>query len=189
LGIQKLDIEEMDGDYKQWLETYPASTNADTRTVTITDNKNLAKEKLTQTLRKIFKDIPESLLTVQDRNTLNLVEKSTGTPTPVPVTRPVGNVDTSMRLQHTIHFKDEATPQSKARPARVRGCQIWHKVGGDAPKDPKELQYLATDTASPYVAHFDGADAGKPVYYWLRWENTIAETGPWSETIMATITA
>jgi hypothetical protein len=72
------------------------------------------------------------------------------------------------------------------KPDGVRGCQIWMKIGSPA-TDPDELTYLATDTRSPYVYHFEGKDAGKAAYYWLRWENTRGETGPWSDSVMATI--
>ena len=112
-------------------------------------------------------------------------------PTPVgpPTTRPVVNVDTSQRLQHTIEFQDELTPTSRAKPAGVRGAQIWVKIGDPPPVDPNELTFLATDTRTPYVANFDGADGNKVAHYMLRWESTRGETGPWSETASATIGA
>ncbi|MBW8017598.1 MAG: hypothetical protein FVQ82_15575 [Planctomycetes bacterium] len=112
-------------------------------------------------------------------------------PTPVgpPLTRPVASVDTRERLQHTISFADEATPTRRAKPAGVRGAQIWVKIGDPAPLDPSELTFLATDTRTPYLATFDGADAKKVAHYMLRWESTRGETGPWSETASATIGA
>ena len=70
----------------------------------------------------------------------------------------------------------------------MRGCQIWVKIGSPA-ADPKELTFIATDTKSPYVLQFDGADGGKLAYYWLRWENTRGETGPWSDVVVATVPA
>jgi len=106
-----------------------------------------------------------------------------------PTTRPVVSVDTGQRLQHTIGFADEATPTRKAKPAGVRGAQVWVKIGDPAPVDPSELTFLATDTRTPYVANFDGADANKVAHYMLRWESTRGETGPWSETASATIGA
>ncbi len=48
-------------------------------------------------------------------------------------------------------------------------------------------RYLATDTASPYLATFDAADAGKTVHYFFRWVNTRNESGPWSATVAATV--
>ena len=112
-------------------------------------------------------------------------------PTPVgpPVTRPVVKVDTSQRLQHTIAFADELTPTRTAKPAGVRGAQIWVKIGDPAPIDPNELTFLATDTRTPYLAQFEGADANKVAHYMLRWESTRGEPGPWSETASATIGA
>jgi hypothetical protein len=35
----------------------------------------------------------------------------------------------------------------------------------------------------------NGADAGKPAFYMLRWVNPRGERGPWSQTVSATITA
>ena len=58
-----------------------------------------------------------------------------------------------------------------------------------APLDPNELTYLATDTRTPYVAAFAGADANKVAHYMLRWKSTRGEPGPWSETASATIGA
>jgi hypothetical protein len=168
-----------------WNTAYPLSQNPNTRTVTTTATKDAARDDAKETLRIVFADIPESALTDADRTTLNLPERSTSrTPAPVPSTKPIGQVDTSKRLEHTIRFTDE--DGSAAKPEGVRGCQIWMKIGSPA-TDPSELSYVATDTRSPYVYHFEGKDAGKAVYYWLRWENTRGETGPWSDSVMATI--
>lgn len=106
-------------------------------------------------------------------------------------TRPVGMVDTSQRLRHEIRFVDEATPTSRAKPEGVMGCEIWVKVGEheDPPADPGELSFVAMDTASPYIAEYDGANGGKTAHYMLRWVKSGGEKGPWSETVSATITA
>ena len=71
----------------------------------------------------------------------------------------------------------------------MRGAQIWVKIGDPAPVDPSELTFLATDTRTPYVATFAGADANKVAHYMVRWESTRGEPGPWSETASATIGA
>jgi len=107
-------------------------------------------------------------------------------------TRPIGAVDTSQRLRHEIRFTDEATPTSRAKPAGIMGCEIWVKVsatGEAAPASADELSFLSMDTASPYVAEYDGANGGKTAHYMLRWVKSGGEKGPWSETISATITA
>ncbi len=169
-----------------WNDVYPASQNSNTKTKTIVENKDSAKETLIGTLRSVYGDIPNSVLTAEDRNTLNIGDRNAPkTAAPVPSTKPVAQVDTSNRLEHTISFIDESG--SAAKPDGVRGCQIWFKIGEPA-TDPNELSYMATDTASPYTYHFAGDNAGKAVYYWLRWENTRGEVGPWSNVVMATIT-
>jgi hypothetical protein len=105
-----------------------------------------------------------------------------------PSSRPVATIDTSQRLRHMINFSDESTPTSRAKPEGVQGCEIWVKVDGPPPTDPDELRYLATDTRTPYVAAYDGSQAGKIAHYMVRWVSTRSETGPWSQTVSATIT-
>jgi hypothetical protein len=109
------------------------------------------------------------------------------TPSPAPTTRPVGQIDTSQRFKHTVSFRDELNPNSIAKPAGVRACQLFVKIGGAAPVDASECTYIATDTKSPYTYTFEGEDANQIAHWMLRWESTRGETGPWSETISATI--
>ncbi|MCI0358788.1 MAG: hypothetical protein L0211_09930, partial [Planctomycetaceae bacterium] len=111
----------------------------------------------------------------------------TPTPSGPPTTAPVGKVDTSQRLQHTVSFSDAATPTSKARPAGVRGCEIWMKIGTPPPATAADLTFVTLDTRTPHVVIFDGADANKTVTYWLRWVSTRGETGPWSAAVSATV--
>ena len=169
-----------------WMQIFPVSQNSNMRTKTIVENKDAAKNSLMQILRSIYGDIPQSALTSEDRNTLNIKAKNTSkTPAPVPATHPVGQVNTNNRLEHSISYTDENG--SHGKPAGVRGCQIWFKLGDPVVKI-SELSYMATDTASPYVHKFEVDDAGKTIHYWLRWENTRGETGPWSTVVTATIT-
>jgi hypothetical protein len=46
---------------------------------------------------------------------------------------PVGRVDTSERLRHTIDFRDAATLGVKRRPRGVTGCEIYVKIDGPPP--------------------------------------------------------
>lgn len=106
------------------------------------------------------------------------------------VTRPLGMIDTSQRLRHEIRFVDETNPTSRAKPKGALGCEVWVKIsaqGEPAPTDPSQLSFLALDTASPYVAEYDGANGGKVAHYMLRWALSEGAKGPWSETASATI--
>lgn len=115
------------------------------------------------------------------------VADSQPTPAPPPATRPVCRVDSGQRLRHVVHFADEATPTRRAKPAGVRGAEVWVKIGPTPPVDPSELTFLGLDTRTPYLAEFEGEDGGKLAHYMLRWQNTRGEPGPWSETASATI--
>ena len=101
---------------------------------------------------------------------------------------PVGVVDTGAKLRHEISWRDSNTPDSKAKPAGVFGCQILYKIGGNPPVDAKECEEAAIDRSSPYLMEFDGADGGKTVYYLLRWVSNSGEKGALSPLFSATIT-
>ena len=114
---------------------------------------------------------------------------STRTRAPIPTTKPLATVDSSQRLQHTIAWRDETTPTSKAKPTGVQGAEIWYFIGATPPSDPAQCKFAAMDTATPYLLHHDPADGGKLCHYLIRWVNSRGEAGPWSETVSATIGA
>jgi uncharacterized protein YunC (DUF1805 family) len=107
---------------------------------------------------------------------------------PSNATVPVGSVDTSKRLRHTIHWTEATTPDNKKRPRGSMGAEIFVKIDGPPPTDVSQCTYLALDSATPYVAEYDGADAGKMAHYMIRWRMSDGSTGAWGETISATIT-
>ena len=109
------------------------------------------------------------------------------TPVAAPTTRPVVEIDISDRNRHIIHFRDEATPDRKAKPPGVRECELWHATSETEPASANDYLYLAGDSATPYMAEYDNADAGKTVWYLLRWKSTRGETGPWSFPLSAKI--
>lgn len=142
-------------------------------------------EKLVRTAVRRLQTHPS--LTDGDRSALRIGSRSTPrTPPSAPTTRPTASIDASQRLRHTINFSDEATPNRRAKPDGVLGCEIYVKVG-EAPAGPSEMRLLALDTATPYLASFDEADAGKTAHYLLRWVNSRSDPGPWSMTLSATI--
>lgn len=91
------------------------------------------------------------------------------------------------KLRHTISFRDKLTPDTDKKPDGMMGAEIWMKIGGDAPVDNEECEFLALDTATPYLMTFKGADAGKTAYYLLRWVSKNGDKGEWSEAVSATI--
>lgn len=173
-----------------WDEFYPRYADKKNRSSVIVEEKNTKMSDYRKELRAFFAEFifNNSKISDADRVSLGLLSRDrVPTPSVVPATQPVAKVDFSVRLQHKIAFTDSSTPTSKAKPAGVHGCQIWMKLGGEAPATAKELQYIATDTATPYLLEFDGADAGKTAYYWLRWVNKRGEAGPWSVPVSAMV--
>jgi len=181
------DIAPLTAAVATWSMAYPAH-NAATASATTT-NKDQARTAIESLTRPLIQQLQASpKVTNAQRNTMKItVRATTRTRASVPQTAPMATVDTSRRLQHIIDFRDTASPKSKAKPAGVAGCEIWGKVGSPAPTDISQLVYVATDSGTPYLAEYTGAQAGQMVCYWLRWVNPRGEKGPWSEAVSATI--
>ena len=122
-----------------------------------------------------------------DRESMGLhVKSGTRTPSAVPTTYPVGTIDFATRLQHSIYYTDSATG-NQAKPKGVKACEVWSKIGGDAPKDASELAFVGDCSKNPFVVAYEGSQAGTTVVYWLRWINTRNKPGPWSSPISGMI--
>jgi len=173
-----------------WNDAYALASIKNDRTSAEVQGKDDAREVYEKELRKFYMEWLANNRRVSntDRERMGLTVKTDKrTPSPKPVTSPVGSIDFSSRLQHQIHYADQATPGRKAKPVGTRGCEIWTKIDGTAPVDASELVYVATATRSPYTRTFEGKSASKTVYYWLRWVNTRGEYGPWSSTVNAIV--
>ncbi|MBP1639334.1 MAG: hypothetical protein H6Q17_917 [Bacteroidetes bacterium] len=182
-GIEEANFAALQVKQKRWSDAYTIASNKQNRTSADVQEKTAAREDYEKALRLFVAEwlSSNSKVSDSDRERMGLtIRTESRTPAPAPTTRPVGTIDYSVRLQHTVLYQDEASGRSKAKPAGVHGCEIWMKKGGDAPKSASELSFQATCTASPYTVSFDGGDAGVTVYYWIRWINTRGERGPWS---------
>jgi hypothetical protein len=189
-GITSDDFTALSEQQAIWTNAFAKASNKQNRTSADVQAKDDSRHEYEKDMRIFVAQWLSNNLKVSnaDRERMGLTVKSnTRTPAPVPDTRPVGTVDFSVRLQHTINFSDELSPRSKAKPDGVHGCEIWMKIDGEPPKDSSELVYQATNTSSPYTLIFEGANAGKVAFYWLRWINTRGERGPWGSTISAMV--
>ncbi len=171
----------------------------DTNTVDLGDYvaKDAAKLAATQT-----KDASRAMLESQLRLLRNLAKAggatdaamaALGIPTssakaPSNATRPATRVDTSQRLQHTLHWTEESTPDNKRKPLGAMGAEIWVKLDGPPPIDETECTFLTLDAFTPYLKEYSGADAGKMAHYLSRWRMRDGSTKAWGETVSATIT-
>ncbi len=189
-GIAMEDIASLRAKKSAWDLAFSKASNKQNRTAADVQAKDDALFEFVNVIRPFTAQwlSNNSKVTDSDRTRLGLtVRTGTRTPTAKPDSCPVATIDFSIRKQHTIVFSDENSPRSKAKPEGVHGCEIFMKIDGEAPKLVSELTYLATCTAAPYVVTFDGTQAGKTVYYWLRWVNTRGEAGPWSNVASAMV--
>ncbi|MBP6004373.1 MAG: hypothetical protein KA746_13145 [Pyrinomonadaceae bacterium] len=113
---------------------------------------------------------------------------TTSAKAPSNATRPTTRVDTSQRLQHTLHWAEETTPDNKRKPIGAMGAEIWVKLDGPPPIDETECVFLTLDAFTPYLKEYSGADAGKMAHYLTRWRMRDGSTSAWGETVSATIT-
>lgn len=191
LGLVAADLAPLQAAFTTWNTAFDAHVAAQAAARGTRETKDAARKDAERLARPMVQRLQTAgTVSNAQRQSLGVTPRSTTrTEAAEPTSRPVATVDTSQRLQHTISFVDELSPTTRAKPAGISGCEVWVKVGGEAPVDPSELKYLATDTRTPYTAGYDGNDGGKIAYYMLRWVNTRGERGPWSQTVAATITA
>jgi hypothetical protein len=189
-GIDPSKIMGLDSKQSIWNMAFSKASNKQNRTAAEVQAKKDALDDYKKEIRSFVAEFlaNNSRVSDSDRTLMGLTVKSgTRTPAPVPATSPLGTVDFSVRLQHTLHLSDLATPQSKAKPAGMHGCEVWVKLGGEAPKDASELSYLGIATSFSYTTTYEGKQANTMAYYWLRWVNTRGERGPWSTTVSSII--
>ena len=172
-----------------WDIKYPIAINPDLSTHTAVAEKNISMAQVMKILRTIFKNLAQNVLTEKDRTTMNLApEIIVRGSIPVPDTKPKGAANASERFKHIISFEDSVAANA-AKPYGVHSCQIWQKIGGTAPVSQKDLVQIGNCTCSPFETNFEGTEGGLIAYYWIRWENSKGEFGPWSDLFSATIKA
>ena len=174
-----------------WKTAYATHKTAQTAATVAASRKDTAKVALIAAIRPAAGIIQsDPAVTGAQRQKAGLrVPDTIRTRASVPAARPIAQVDISMRLQHTLSWRDEATPTRRAKPKGVLGAEIWSCIGPNPPTSPGQCHFVAMATSGRYVLPHDAADAGKSAHYLLRWVNTRSEHGPWSETLSATIGA
>lgn len=194
LGLVAGDVTLLSNAQAAWTTAYNAHVAAAAAAQGARASKDNARTSSETTIRDIVRRLQaSSSVDDQERAALGITIPEEGrTPVPVPTTPPTAFIKAGQRLQHTIDFRDASNSSSRAKPFGVQGAEIYRALtaaGAPAPIDPSQFQFVALDTASPYVVDFDGADGGKNGHYIIRWVNTRGQRGPWSEVFSATINA
>jgi len=189
-GIPADVITDLKGYKSIWDTAYAKAENKQNRTSADVTAKNDASTSYQKFLRLFVTQWLSVNPKVSDADRTRMgitIHTNSRTSIPAPETSPIGTVDFSVRLQHTISYYDQDSAHSNAKPEGVLGCEIYAKVDGDAPITVDEMKFLGTCSASPYVVKYDATKTGKIAYYWLRWVNRKGETGPWSTVVSGMI--
>ena len=153
--------------------------------------KTLTKNNLRAELEQIIRDLRNrgKVSGTSDALMADLGIPSGSQAAPTNASQPVGEIDTSERMRHTIKFYDKEANGNRRRPRGAVGCEIWVKIGSPEPASEKDCAFLSLDTQSPYVVDYTPEDANKTAYYMLRWQMRDGSKSSWGETVSATITA
>ncbi len=197
LGLISTDITAMQSAVSGYSTALGNRSSAQQAAQGATQAKDLARATAEKLFRRYARDLQNRpTVTNQQRAALGLRVRDTN-PTAGNVmmastapTRPLVLVDNGRKLIHRLRFVEEGQPTRKARPAGVKGIEIWRSilpVGSPAPGDASTMSYVDTPSCSPLLQSFAAADAGKIAWYLARWVANDGSKGDWSTLTSAMI--
>jgi len=183
------DQAEMNLEGAAWDTEYPAHLAAQAAATGAKQTKDNRRGTYSQPIRRLAQRFEESSA-VSDTELAAMsltIRDLVPSPIPDPTSRPVGQANTSQRLEIKLTYTDEATPTSKAKPFGVVGCNIFMKLGGPPPTDLSQCEFIGFSTRTPFTEEFDGTQANQTAHFILQWVGTRGGLGPISETVSATV--
>jgi hypothetical protein len=165
-----------------WKQLWIMYSNTDTVTKSIRDIVKTRRGQLETRLRLIYGDIPKSVLTANDRNTLNLPLRDT-TPTPIqPVTfAPVISFDEIKNGVQMLRFQNPNTPDSNAMP-EGQTVQLFNFIGAaNIPDNDVPFAYFNETGRHLFKVELLPNQKGQTAYYRARYKTETGKVGPWSD--------
>ena len=174
-----------------WNIVFPQSEDANQSTETIRDTKDETRDSLEDTLEQAFNDIPESVLTDADKNTLEWhVRDTVLTPVPVNDKAPILSILTMAHLVIDLKIENPNNPDKRALPPGNK--VILERFVGPTPTEPPLSQQLLSSQStiafgnaqvlsrSKAKIQFGDQDMGKTA--WLRacYTNRRGDKSPYS---------
>lgn len=174
----------------EWNVLFPKTQDKTLRTTALTEEKNNLRDEIEDLMRSVFADIPESVLTDADRNTLNLKkrdpiptarEKITTTPYPRMFPLKGGQVKITARVE------SDAT-RSSMHP-EADSIEMRYTIGDTAPGSAGETTDKKVYKGAVNIFDFGQENATKRLYAFFRWKNESNESnsGPWSDMVQTVI--
>jgi hypothetical protein len=209
LGLAPAEISTWTTYRDQWVIIYPQYTNANTRTKTITNQKNTLKASFKEFAMPLLDRIAaSSAIAEEDRSVYNLPLRDT-TPTPRGVIADVPYVNLKAAGGGMIEVRVRTTADASraSRHPLADAVEVRYKIVSQSGgvNVPQPLPGSSNDTTPPATAadcpntatskkalfriEAGQAHSGKKIYCFVRWANLSnpANSGPWSEVIQAVI--
>jgi len=192
LGVSAGNLTDLNAFYSGvgtgWTTVYPKTADEATATKPLRDQRDTLRINIEKKMRLIFGDIPDSVLTAEDRTKLRLKAPDT-IPTAAGVMdhSPDIDIEKTTHLQHTLRISDPANPDSDAMPDKQKVVLEVAVAAADVP-DP-QIQWGNSRNVTRFLHNvtFTDADVGKTAYYRCCYENTRGERSVFSATSSAVI--
>lgn len=176
-----------------WLQIWPKSQSTNQRTKTITGDKDKLRVNITELLRVIYQDVPESALIEEDRNVLRIFQRDS-VPSERPRVETAPFVDLKVLDGGRVKFRCRVEKKAKrgsrhqhADFAEVR--YILTALDAAPPTNPFALASRHDSTRANFDIDFGVENAGKRLYCYLRWGVTgdTEKSGPWAQRMTTVI--
>jgi hypothetical protein len=179
------DLQAKATDFEQKLKV---ADEPDTRTKAAVLAKTEARKVAEKTAREFINEhlAYNKLVSDADRENMQIpVHKGGHKPAPIAGEAPY--VTASGHGARRIRFEFGESATSKAKPAGQHGIEIAWVISDTPPTSYADLVHSSFATHSPLILSFDLADAGKRLWFAVRWENTTGAKGPWTEIMSVVI--
>lgn len=167
-----------------WSQLWVLYSNRDTVTPSIREIVQTRKEEIETLLRSIYDDIPQSALTTNDRNTLNLPERDS-TPTEIQAVdfAPVLSFEKVSNGIQVVRFQNPETPDSNAMPPN-QDAEVQQFVGASGLAD-NDIPFAHMEDTGKHLlqVNFTPEQKEKTAYYRARYKTDTGKTGPWSDVV------
>ena len=167
-----------------WTQLWVLYSNPDQVNKSIRDNVKIRREEMEDILRTIYDDIPNSALTTNDRNTLNLPLRDSE-PTAIQAVdfAPVISFEKVSNGIQIVRFQNPETPDSNAMPPN-QDAEVQQFVG-DADLDDNDVPFVPMQDTGKHLLQVDfiPTQKGKTAYYRARYKTDTGKVGPWSDVV------
>jgi len=182
LKIPAATINELNTIFGNWVPAYSDAAAKGTRSSAIIRKRKDLRAQLTGKLSEIYKDIPQSALTTDNRLVLHLKERDrVRTRARIMSDAPWLSVSVNAYSGHLVYLRNSATPESKQIPAGQFVLLLYYIGEARLKQADIVFNHVKIITRHVSVIHHDITLAGKTAYYKCCYVNRRGECGPWSE--------